>query len=53
MYQFYICVRPYKNIRPGTCWYSRPYHYMFRQMGYDEYQYITPYELKKYFIEVK
>lgn len=50
----YKCIKPYKGIKVGTLWVAKSNHYMFKQVGEeDNYRYLLPHILEKYFVEVK
>lgn len=47
-----VCIKAYKFAAVDSVWVSRPDHYMFRSEN-DNWLYLTPYILKKYFKEIK
>jgi len=53
MFQIYKCIKSFRDIDAGSIWFARENHYKFKKLGADTYRFITPPELKTYFIKLK
>ncbi len=54
----YKCIKPYKNVMPGTYWAARDSHYMFQKIESPSsleriFAYLPPNILKEYSTELK
>ncbi len=54
----YKCIKPYKNVMPGTYWAARDSHYMFQKIESPSglgriFIYLPPNILREYFIKLK